>query len=144
MSIKLLSLFPVVNATGLEIDQGTLLRYLAEMLWFPTAALNPYIIWESIDENSAKVTMSYQGVTAPGVFTFNEKGDIVRFMAKRYKEVVGKYVLSDWGGIYKEIKEFNEIRIPSKSEVIWVDEKEEFNWFQCEITDLEYNKHNVY
>jgi hypothetical protein len=140
MNIKLLSLIPVVDATGPEIDQGTLLRYLGEMQWFPTAALNPYIKWEAIDETNAKATMTYKGVSASAVFTFTEQGDIVRFMAKRYRDVNGKYVLSDWGGVSREFKQFNGIRIPSKSDVIWVDDTgEEFNWFQCEIVGIEYN-----
>lgn len=43
MLIKLLSLFKVVDASGPEIDQGTLLRYLGESVWYPSAALQPYI-----------------------------------------------------------------------------------------------------
>ncbi len=33
-----------------EIHQGTLLRYLAETMWFPTAALNDYLTWEEMDQ----------------------------------------------------------------------------------------------
>lgn len=144
MSIKMLSLFPIVDATGPEMDHGTMLRFLAEMQWFPTAALNPYIQWEPIDDNTAKATMSYKGVTAFGVFTFNDEGELVRFMTKRYREVGGKFVLTDWGGINKQFKTFNGIRIPSKSDIIWVEPTGEFNWFQCEITDLEYNKPYIF
>ena len=35
MLIKILGLLPVVDARGPEMDQGTMLRYLAEMTWFP-------------------------------------------------------------------------------------------------------------
>ncbi|AIQ14992.1 DUF6544 family protein [Paenibacillus durus] len=139
MSIKLLSLFPVVNAKGPEMDVSTLLRYLAEMPWFPTAALNSYIKWEPINDTSARATMSYRGISASGVFAFSEQGDLISFTAKRYKEVNGKYVLSDWGGVNKEFKEFNGIRIPSKSDIIWIEKTGNFNWYQCEITDIEYN-----
>jgi hypothetical protein len=144
MSIKVLSLIPVVEASGSKMDISTMIRYLAEMPWFPTAALSPYIKWEPIDANSAKATMSYKGHTASGVFTFNEDGDIVQFMAKRYREIDGNYVLMDWGGVNKEFKEFNGIRIPSKSDVIWVEKSGDYNWFQCEITDIEYNKPDPY
>lgn len=67
MLIRLFSIFPVAAASGKEMDQGALLRYLAEMQWFPSAALNRYIQWEEIDSFSAKATMSDQGVTASGV-----------------------------------------------------------------------------
>jgi len=82
MLIKVLSLIPVADSKGKEMDQGTLLRYLAETVWFPTAALSSYITWEEIDTNSAKATMSYGGITAFGVFTFNDKGEVINFVAK--------------------------------------------------------------
>lgn len=144
MKIKLFSLFPVVDAEGPEMDSGTMMRFLAEMMWFPSAALKPYIKWEEIDEGSAKAIMEYKGISVSAIFYFNEKGDILRFVGKRYREVNGKYVLSDWGGINKEFKEFNGIRIPSKSDVTWFEEEGEFRWFEVEITQLQYNVPSMY
>lgn len=144
MQIRILSLLPIVNAQGKEVDQGSMLRYLAEIQWFPTAALCNYIQWEEIDAYSARATMSYKGVTASGVFTFNEQGDLVEFVAKRYREVNGSYILQDWGGITKDYREFNGIRIPNKSEIIWKQDTGDFNWFKCEIADIEYNNLDIY
>jgi len=144
MNIKVLSLIPVVNARGNEMDQGALLRYLAEMVWFPSAALNSYLKWEEIDANSARVTMSYQGVTDSGIYTFDDNGDIVSFFARRYREENGRYILTDWGGVTKGYNEFNGVRISSQTDVIWKLETGDFTWFQCEITDIEYNKPLLY
>ncbi len=144
MNIKVLSLIPVVNARGDEINQGTLLRYLAEMAWFPSAALNSYLKWEEIDANSARVTMSCQGVTGSGIYTFDDNGDVVSFFARRYREENGRYILTDWGGVTKGYSEFNGVRISSRTDVIWKLETGDFTWFQCEITDIEYNKPFLY
>jgi hypothetical protein len=144
MNIKVLSLFSVVDSEGPEMDSSTMMRYLAEMMWFPTAALSPYIKWEEIDMCTAKVIMEHEGISVSGIFYFNEKGDILRFVGKRYKEVNGKYILSDWGGVNKEFKEFDGIRIPSKSDVTWFEEDGEFNWFKLEITELQYNEPTLY
>jgi hypothetical protein len=144
MKIKILSLFPVVDAEGPEIDSGSMMRYLAEMMWFPSASLNPYIKWHEIDRNSVKATMTYKGISASGVFYFNDNGDIIRFMGKRYRDVNGKYILCDWGGINKEFKEFEGIRIPSKSDVTWFEEDGKFKWFEIEITELQYNEPVLY
>ena len=43
MLIKLGSVVPVVDAADEKIDQGALLRFLGEIVWFPAAALSPYI-----------------------------------------------------------------------------------------------------
>jgi|GEM_PF-3002656 hypothetical protein len=60
MLIKLLSLFPVADAKGKEIDQGAMVRYLAEIVWFPSTALSNYIQWEKVDSTTAKATMTYR------------------------------------------------------------------------------------
>ena len=67
MKMKLLSFIRVVDALGPKLDQGAMLRYLSEVIWFPTAYLSDYITWEAVDANSAKATMSYGGVTASAI-----------------------------------------------------------------------------
>jgi hypothetical protein len=140
MKIKLLSLFSVVDSKGPEIDQATLLRYLAEIQWFPTAALSKYISWEEIDSKSAKVVMTYKGIIASGVFVFNEQGDVHSFTAKRYMEKDGHFTLEDWGGVNLAYKDFNGIRIPVKSDIVWKLKSGDFTWYQLEITEVEFNK----
>ena len=139
MLIKILSLITVADARGKEMDQGTLVRYLAETVWFPTAALSSYIKWEEIDADSARATMSYGGVTASGVFVFNEKGEVINFIAERYMESNGRYVLETWSTPMKDYKEFNGIRIPAKGEIVWKLKTGDFNWYQVEVAEIEYN-----
>ena len=143
MLIKLLSL-TVVDARGKEMDQGTLLRYLGEMVWFPTAALSNYIKWEDIDSNSARATMSYGGVTAAAMFEFNEKGEVINFVCERYMTVNDRYNLETYSVPLKDYKEFNGIRIPTKGEAVWNLKTGDFSCYQFEITEIEYNKPIVY
>jgi hypothetical protein len=140
MLIKLLSLITVANGTGKEIDQGTLLRYLAETVLLPTAALSDTIQWEDIDSNSAKATMSYKGVTASGVFTFNEKGEVTNFVAQRYGDFDGVNRLETWSIDFKEYNEFNGFIVPSKGDVIWKLKTGDFHWYHFNIKEIEYNK----
>ncbi len=141
MNIKAFSLLTVANAgSGSEMDQSALLRYLAEMLWFPTAALNGYIRWEEIDANSARAIMDYRGVTGSGVYTFDDEGAPLSFSAKRYREMNGQFTLEPWGGVVKGYAEFDGVRIPSQLDVVWQPDTGYFNWFQCEITEIEYNR----
>lgn len=142
MLIKLLSLFPIVNARGMEIDQGTMLRYLAEIIWFPSSALNSYISWEQIDSISAKATMTYGEITAAGVFTFTEDGDVKSFECMRYYSRKSAATLEKW---YIEIdpngyQEFQGIRIPAKSSVTWRLAEGDFTWLKLEITGIKFNQ----
>lgn len=69
MLIKILSLLPIVNSKNNDkTNMGTLQRYLGEIVWFPSAATSPYIVWEGIDDLSAKATMTYEGTTGSGTF----------------------------------------------------------------------------
>jgi len=140
MLIKLLSLFPVADAKGKEIDQGTMLRYLGEVVWFPSAALSDYIRWEQLDSLKARATMTYGGVTGSGVYEFAGSGDLVSFQANRYYDRKGGATLEDWH-IHTEpdgYKEFEGVRIPAKLAVTWKLREGDFTWLNVEITDLHY------
>lgn len=141
MLIKLLSLFAVADSKGPEIDQGTMLRYLAEIVWFPSAALSPYIQWEVVDATTAKAAMSYEGVTASGIFRFNADGDVASFEAERYYDRKTGPTLETWVVSLAPdgYKEFEGIRIPAGSEVTWKLKEGDFTWFKLEITDIRYN-----
>jgi len=140
MLIKLLSLVTVVDAAGKELDQGALLRYLAETIWFPTAALSDYIQWEEIDAHSAKAVMSYKGVTASGVFVFNEDYEATSFSGQRYREKNGRYRLETWSPRVWDYKDFNGFKLPAKAEVIWKLKSGDFKWYQLEISAVEFNR----
>jgi len=142
MLIKLLSVYPVADAKGDKTDQGTLLRYLGEIIWFPTAALGNYIRWEQLNENTARATMSYGGITAASIFRFNPAGDVTSFEAKRYYDRKEGPTLENWLVTVDphSYREFNGIRVPTKSDVTWKLKTGDFTWFKLEVTDVVFNK----
>ncbi|MBW2618988.1 MAG: hypothetical protein JRC92_08950 [Deltaproteobacteria bacterium] len=144
MFFKLLSLVTVVNASGSEVDQGTLLRYLNEIMWFPSAALSDYIQWEHIDSNSAEATMSYQGVTVSAIFYFNERGELTNMIAERYRDIGGQFVLEKWSTPISEYGEVKGIRIPTKGEGVWKLSSGDFSYIKLEIIDIEYKNASMY
>lgn len=140
MLIKLASLIPVVNVGENEkINQAAMLRYMAETVWFPTAALNPYMSWESIDSTSAKATFTVNNKSVVGLFKFSSRGDFMSFEAQRYYKTGDDATLETWYVESKSFKEFSGIRIPNKCQVIWKLKEGDFNWLNFEITDLKYN-----
>lgn len=144
MLIKIQSMKTVADARGPEIDQGSLLRYLAEAVWYPTFALSKYVTWDEVDPHSARATMSYKGVTASGVFKFNDRGEVTSFEAERYMERQGNYSLAIWSVLMTDYKEFDGILAPSRGEVVWKLKSGDFNWYQFEVEQLEFNNPTVY
>ncbi len=140
MLIKLLGIFPVVNINGgVGINQGSLLRYLAEMVWFPSAAVSSEIHWEAIDSYTARATLKHNGITGSGVFRFNEQGEVVEFSATRPRAVGDHFEMTPWCIPITEHQFFDGLRVPSKGEVIWKLENGDFSWFQFQVQEAEYN-----
>jgi hypothetical protein len=120
MLIKLASTVTVADGKGYEIDQGTLLRFLNEIMWFPSAALSYYVNWEWIDKNSAKATMSYGDVTASAIFVFDEKGALVTMTADRYCDIgYGKFRMEKWATPIEAYGRINNILLPYKGTAMW-------------------------
>ncbi len=100
---KLFSLFKIVKADGPEINQGALIRYFNEMMFFPTSFLDGNIKWKAIDNNSAKATLSDRGLEVSAVLYFNEKGELIDFIAERY--MMDK--METWSTPIEGYREFN-------------------------------------
>jgi hypothetical protein len=144
MLIKLAALIPVVNERDNEkIDQGTMIRFLSELCWFPSAALNDYVSWESIDETSAKATFTMKNKSVSVIFKFSEEGKLVAIEAQRYFGGKKDATLEKWLVEIMDYKVFNGIEIPNKCRVIWKLKDGDFNWLNLEITDLEYNQETM-
>lgn len=140
MLIKMAGLIPVVDVSKTEkINQAAMLRYMAEMVWFPSAALNKYMTWESIDDISTKATFTINYKSVVGLFKFSSEGDFLSFEAQRYYGAEDDAPLETWYVQSKSFKEFDGFKIPNKCEVIWKLKEGDFNWLNFEITDLKYN-----
>jgi hypothetical protein len=138
------ALVPFVNASGDKIDQGTLLRYLAEIIWFPSAALSPYLHWEAVDANTARVTMTFQSVSASADFSFNGEGRVSGMLAQRYMGDGSSARLERWGGTLSAWKRFHGIDVPVQGVVSWKLESGDFSYYRWEITDLDYDRPELY
>jgi hypothetical protein len=138
IDMRLLALIPVARASGAKLDQGALLRYLNETMWFPAAAVSPYITWDGIDATSARATMSYGGVTAPATFVFDEQGRLNDMVAERYELTSGR--LETWSTPIRAYGEFAGIRVPVEGEGIWKYHAGDFSYIRLRITQIEYNR----
>ena len=139
MLIKLFSLIPVVNAKNdSKIDQATLQRYLAEIVWFPSAALSQHIKWEPINDHSARATLEYKGTIGSGIFYFEETGKFKEFIAMRYKDV-GDSEPTKWIITATETKKLNGVQIPIMCEASWQFNNDKWTWLKLKIEHIEYN-----
>jgi hypothetical protein len=144
MFIKMLGLKTIGDVRGDEMDHSALVRYLNEMMWFPTAFLNDNIRWEAVDPDSAKVTIVDGSRSASAVIYLDEKGALTNFVSDRYHEVNGAYVKDTWETPIHGYGEFNGFQLPVKGEAIWKMSSGDFSYIDLEVTALEYNAKEIY
>jgi len=139
MLIKMLSLIPMVNATGIYIDQGAMMRYLNEMTWFPAAFLGENIIWKAIDDTSAEVTLTHQGKSVSATMYFDGEGKPTNFVAKRYRMVGKRYDLETWSTPFTGYGEFEGLKLPVRGQGVWNLKQGDLVYVDLEVTELEYD-----
>jgi hypothetical protein len=143
MLIKMNSLINLVNEKGQRMDEGTIQRYLGELVWYPSLALSPYISWENIDEFSAKATMNYNGTSGSGTFYFDKKGDFIKFIAFRFKGNEADAKRNPWVLTVDGYAVFEGIKVPSKMKATWETDEGNWTWLDLEITDIKYNINTI-
>lgn len=140
MLIKVLSLVNVVDEKNhFQINTGAMLRYLGEICWYPSAALNDNIVWQEIGENSAKAIFRENATSVEGVFHFSEEGDLLSFEALRYYGGGKDSKKELWHIEALEYSNFSGYRIPNKCNVTWKLADGDFTWLQLQIQEIYYN-----
>jgi hypothetical protein len=144
MQILAASIVPIVDAGDDKIASGAMLRFLGEIVWFPSAALAPYITWAPLDATSAIATMRHRGLEASATFTFDERGRVSRIRAERYLGGGDEAVLTPWGVTCSAWREIRGTRVPIQGVVSWKLEEGEFSYYRWEILDIEQNRSEAY
>ncbi len=136
MFIQLGGLITVADGTGETFDQGTMLRFLGEIVWFPSAALAPYLRWEAIDDRHARATMTYKGTTTSAVFEIDAEGRVIGLAAQRYFN--GK-TLEQWTIPMSAWSRIRGIEMPTAGGAVWKLAAGDFDYYRWEILDVETN-----
>ena len=138
MKMKLWSFSKFSDVSGPKLDQGTMLRYLSEIIWFPTAYLSNYLEWGPVDSDTSQVTMKYGGVTASALLSYDHEGRLTGFVADRYMGGKDDATLEKWSVVPSEYKEIHGLMIPVKGEVTWNLASGDFTWAHLEVTGLDF------
>jgi hypothetical protein len=140
--IHFLGLLPIARGAGPELDQGGLLRYLDETMWFPAAALLPAIQWEAIDAERARATLTDGGVSVAAVFTIDERGRVRAVEADRFRTVDGRFALTPWATPTRAWGVFDGVRMPTAGEGVWRLPSGDFTYIDLQITRIDYDDPN--
>ena len=138
MLVKVASLWPVADASGEQMDQAAMMRYLSEMIWFPAAFVADNISFEPVDDSSARVTLTDHGRTATGTLVFDKQGRLTGFVARRYR-TVGASGPETWSTPVTGYGEFEGLRLPARGKAIYRLPGGDLEYIDVTITDLHYD-----
>ena len=123
LQAAMLGLFTVAEVQGAgEIARGELMRYFAEMPWYPTALLpSQGVRWVAVDDRSAKATLVDGTVTLTLLFRFDEAGLITSVHADARGAGVGKdMVILPWDCRVSNYQRRDGMMVPTRGEAAWL------------------------
>jgi uncharacterized protein DUF6544 len=120
--VSLGSLFTVSASDDTpEINSGSLHRYLAEAVWYPTALLpGPSLRWTPVDATRALATLTNEGITVSLEFRFAETGEVTGiYTPGRWGRFAEGYRQVPWEGHFHDYRERNGLVVPTEGDVGW-------------------------
>ena len=131
---KLLTLF---DQTGPEMDKACLITYLAEAFFLPEALLKDFITFKQVDEHTVEATITNKGVTASGVFHFNDAYEMTSFTTNDRGQIApdGSIEYTPWEAQCENYKEYSDgIKRPTVFRAIWKNKDGDFIYFDGNIS----------
>jgi deazaflavin-dependent oxidoreductase (nitroreductase family) len=140
MLIKLGALYTIADAVGEEIDQGAMMRYFSEMVWFPTSLLGETASFAPIDDHAVRATFTDHGRSLSATLRFADDGRLTEFVAERYRMVGDRYELRTWSNPITDYGEWEGLQLPVQAKAIWKLPEGDLEYFDVAITALEYDR----
>ena len=137
---KAITLF---DQTGPDMDRGGLVTVLAEAMFCPSTLLQGYVTLETIDNYHVRGIITWQGITAGGVFAFNDSDDLVSFTTHD-RAAIGSDGTAEhvtWSERYLDYKPLtDEVRFPSRMQAVWEYPGDPLVYFDGTVTHVSYGR----
>jgi hypothetical protein len=120
--VSLLSAFTVSSDGGtLEMNSGSLHRYLAEAVWYPTALTpRPWLKWSKIDATRALATLTNHGATVSLEFRFADTGEVTGiYTPGRWGRFSDGFKQVAWEGHFRNYRHWDGVLVPTEGDVGW-------------------------
>lgn len=136
---KLFGLFTIVDGQGEQVDQGTMVRYLQEMSWFPIAYLGDNVTWSAVDDHCADVTLTDFGKSVSARVYFDDLGRMINFAAQRYGDFWGETRVETWTTPMVEYGSLAGLNLPLCGKGVWLLPGGDFAYIDVHVRDIVYN-----
>lgn len=138
---KLGGVLTVANPTpGPGLDEGELMRYLAEAPLYPTVLLPGMgVTWTAVNDRSARATLEHRGTTASLLFHVNDRNEVERVTGRRpFMKEDGTSEYRPWKGYWRNYERRNGMRVPVDGEVAWIHPEGEVSYWRGHMETMDY------
>jgi hypothetical protein len=138
MRVRLLGLFTVVDETGPAMDQGSLMRWLNETMWFPHVWATELVTWRPLDDTAAIGSVSTGGTSVEAEFRFDSEGRLVDFHADRYRVGEAGPELIRWATPLTAHRRFAGIEVPSEGAALWAPDDGDVEYIRIRVDSVRF------
>jgi hypothetical protein len=146
MRIKAAALVTLVDASGVEVDQGETVTMFNDMcVMAPATLIGPAIVWEPVDALTVRAAFTNAGHTIRAELSFNQAGELINFRSDdRYQTSPdGKSMRKvRWSTPLGTYRSFGQVRLASGGEARWHEADGEYAYIELTIDDVQYNVHS--
>jgi len=143
INARLWGVIPLVHPQpDQHLNEGALLRYLAEATWFPVALLpSVHLQWQAAGNLSAVAILRDASTEARLTVHFNTSGELMHVEAQRPYLSGKEYLTRGWSGRFSEWSELGGLRIPTRGRVFWHLGSGEWEYWRGTVESLTFS-HN--
>lgn len=143
MRVRLLSAVPIVNAAGTVMDRAEAVTVFNDIaLLAPGGLADERILWEEIDDTSARGHYTIGPITVTATLSFNEVGELVDFVSDD-RAMASKdgteFEPQRWSTPISEYRAFGPMRITARGEGRWHLPEGAFTYIELELIDMAWN-----
>jgi len=149
MRVKVLSLVPVVNAAGPEMNRGETVTVFNDMVVLaPGAIIGAPITWTQLDRHQVQGVFTHADQSVSAVLTFNTDGDLVDFSSQDRSRASsdGKSFTSlPWSTPLSAHRDVDGRRVMATGEGRWEAPPPEgkFSYLEFDLDSIEYNPQDL-
>lgn len=143
MRVKLLSLFPVVDAGGTEFTRTETVTLLNDMcIMAPATLVDPAIRWKQLDARSVEATYTNGPHTIRAVLVFDDAGALVNFWSDDRPALAADgitFVPQRWSTPVGDYRTNGPVRLASRGEGRYAPATGEYAYVQFDHLDVSYD-----
>ena len=141
MTVKAAALVPVVEVSGPEMNEGETVTMFNDMcVMAPATLIDPTIVWEPVDDRSARASFTNAGHTIRAELSFNAAGELTNFRSDDRYQAYGKSVRKvRWSTPLRGYRSFGAVRLASGGEARWHEPGGDYAYIEVTFDDVQYN-----